>query len=113
MPNHFVRRIRRRVDMYRASLRRLYRRVVRVARRRVDPYRLIVFAVAAASLYLWFAHPQVMAALLLAFLVFGCFTVAVAAMLAHRPPRKYREETPAERTLRIVNESEPRFHWWT
>jgi hypothetical protein len=109
MPNHFVRRIRRRVDMYRASLRRLYRRAVRVARRRVDPYRLIVFAVAAASLYLWFAHPQVMAALLLAFLVFGCFTVAVAALITRAPKKP---ETPTERAARLVNEYEARTHWW-
>jgi hypothetical protein len=109
MPNRLIRRIRRRVDTYRANLQRLYRRVVRFARRRVDPYRLIGVAVMGFSLYLWVWHPQVMAALLLAFLVFGCFTVAVAALITRAPKKP---ETPTERAARLVNEYEARTHWW-
>lgn len=72
--------------------------------------RIAVGVLVGLGLYLWFAHPALMALILLVLLIPAMLTLAVMAMA--RGDRRRWSETKGQRVLRIVNESEPRFHWW-
>ena len=73
--------------------------------------RALLAVLLGGGMYVWIVYPAVMAALLLGFLVFSMITLSVLAML--RRDRRRLTETRATRALRLVNEQEPRFHWWS